>query len=74
MRLVHITDQQLEDMNDTTAAADAADEGVSVSGAWLNALICEVQAWRGRGCDDDVMFQPGLNIIVDIDDFEKPTA
>lgn len=41
-----IDDDELADMNDGSAAAASQSEECRVESNWLNALICEVQAWR----------------------------
>ena len=56
---VNINDQWLEDMNDGTAAMGP--DMISFDRSYINALICEVQAWRRQY--PSLVFRCGPNVL-----------
>lgn len=68
MKPIRITDEDLSTWNDGSAAQTGMGHPCVVDANWLNALVCEVQAWR-RECPDHA-FQSGPNMIVELDQLQ----
>lgn len=60
-RKTPLTDEDLEGLNDASAAAMTEDRSFEINPSTLWKLVCEVQAWR-RACPDG-HFVPGPNRI-----------
>ena len=60
MKPYHWSDEELEGWNDGSASL-TANERISVESYALNALICEVQAWRRHNAE--YTFKSGPNTI-----------
>lgn len=54
-------DDELESTNDASAACATREEFWQISPSSLNALVCEVQAWRRE--NPGKLFAPGPNEI-----------
>lgn len=62
-RPVNVTDQELRDGNDMTAAMAVDDDAInSCRGHFFNAVICELQA--RRAAQPDTIFVSGANVLV----------